>query len=167
MFRSANKSKAIGLWAESTEGLETSWQEALTRQKTVDAELKTMAASSVSRLTYKSLIKIVPSVSRCINAGIKAEARQNCCIATIATHRYRLKHGTLPDTLTDLQDFLPDEGLSKSSRLVDPFDGRPLRFKASGDSVVIYSVGENKVDDDGDIENKDPEAGDLGYLISE
>lgn len=167
MFRSANKSKAIGLWAESTEGLETSWQEALTRQKKVDAELKTMSASSVSRLTYKSLIKIVPSVSRCVNAGIKAEARQNCCIATIATHRYQLKHGKLPTGLTDLKDFVPDDDPSKSSRLIDPVDGQPLRFKTSKDGVVIYSIGENRVDDDGDVENKDPESGDLGYLISE
>jgi hypothetical protein len=167
MFRSANKSKAIDLWAESTAGLETSWQEALVRQKKVDAELKTMSANSVSRLTYKSLLKIVPGISRCITTGIKAEARQNCCIATIATHRYRLKHGRLPQILTDLKHFIPDEEPSMPFRLIDPFDGQPLRFKARGDGVVIYSIGENRVDDDGDVENKDPEAGDLGYLISE
>ena len=167
MFRSANKSKAVDFWAESTEGLETSWQEVLTRQKKVDAELKTMSASSVSRLTYKSLIKIVPSVSLCINAGIKAEARQNCCIATIAPHRYQLKHGKLPTRLTDLQEFIPNDDASKSSRLSDPFDGKPLRFKAGENGAVIYSIGVNRVDDDGDVENKDPEAGDLGYLISE
>ena len=167
MFRSANKSKAVDFWAESTEGLETSWQEALTRQKKVDAEVKTISASSVSRLTYKSLIKIVPSVSRCIRAGVKAEGRQNCCIAAIAVQRYRLKHGRLPTTLTDLKDFVPDDNPSKSSRLIDPVDGQPLRFKTSNDGVVIYSIGENRVDDDGDVENRDPEAGDLGYLISE
>ncbi len=166
ILRSANKSKAIDLWAESTVGLETSWLESLNRHKKIDAELKTMSANSISRLTYKCLIKIVPSISRCINTGIKAEARQNCCIATISAHRYRLKHSSLPHSLTDLQDFIPDDDTSKSSRLIDPFDEQPLRLKTSGDVVVIYSIGENRADDGGDVENKDPEVGDLGYLIS-
>ena len=156
MFSSANKSKAIDFWAEFTEGLETSWQEALTRQKKVNAELKTMSASSVSQVTYKSLIKIVTSVSRCINSGIKAEARQNCCIATIATHRYQLKQGKLPTRLTDLKNYIPDEDPRKSSRLIDPFDGMPLRFKTSDDGVVIYSIGVNRADDDGEVEGRRP-----------
>jgi hypothetical protein len=167
MFRGANKSKAIELLAGGTEGLETSWQEAIIRQQKVNKELKAMSSGLFTLVIYKSLIRNLPVIHRCINAGIKAEAQQNGCIAVIAAHRYRLKHGTLPHTLTDLQDFIPNEDPSKSSRLVDPFDGQPLRFKISDDSVIIYSIGENKVDDRGDVENKNPEDGDQGYSISE
>ncbi len=167
LFRKANKLKAIELFKELTEGLETSWTEAIKRHQKVDAELKGMAANTVSGLTYMSMIQILPGIYQAVNSGTKAEARQNCCIATIAAYRFRLKHGTLPKTLTDLKDFIPDADPSKSSRLIDPFDEQPLRLTNKGDGVVIYSVGENRADDGGDVENEKPEVGDLGYLISE
>ena len=167
LFRGANKSEVIRLMAESTEGLEISWYEALKWQQKVDTELKAISAGLFSPIMYKGLIRNVHAIHRCINAGIKAEARQNCCIAAIAVQRYRLKHGTLPKTLTDLQDFVPNEDPSKSSRLVDPFDGQPLRFKARGNGVLIYSIGDNRVDDNGEVEKKGQQTGDIGYLILE
>ena len=166
VFRSANKSEAIRLMAMSVEGLETSWVEAAKRRQKTDTELKAKSSTTFSGLIYKSMIQILPAIHLAINSGIRAEARQNCCIATIATHRYRLKHGKLPTRLTDLQDYIPDEDPSKSSRLIDPFDGMPLRFKTSDDGVVIYSIGVNRIDDDGDVENEGRESGDLGYSIS-
>jgi hypothetical protein len=32
---------------------------------------------------------------------------------------------------------------------LDPFDGLPLRFKAAGDELVVYSVGKDGVDQGG------------------
>lgn len=167
MFRGANKIKAIELLSKSTMGLETSWPEALMSLQKADAELKALAASKFSRLTYATLIPLLPAYQQFIHAGIRAEARQNCAIATIAAYRFRFQHGKLPTSLPDLQDLIPDDDPSKSSRLIDPFDGQPLRFKANSDSVIIYSIGENKVDDGGDFDNERPRDGDLGYLISE
>ena len=167
LFRDANKSKAIHLLAESAEGLETSWLEALSRCQKVDSELKAMSANTFSRMTCISASLILPALQQEINSGIRADARQNCCIAVIAAQRYRLQHGMLPKTLADLNDFIPDEDPSKSTRLIDPFDEQPLRFKASGDSVIIYSIGDNRVDNGGDVENERPLDGDHGYSISE
>jgi hypothetical protein len=39
--------------------------------------------------------------------------------------------------------------------LVDPFDGKPLRIKSDAAGWLVYSVGENLVDDGGDIIGKD------------
>lgn len=143
LFRGANKSIAIELLMRSIEGLETSWPEALKRQQEADIEIKAMSNNSLFRIKYMSVMKILSSIQCCIDAGFKAEARQNCAIATIAAYRFRLEYGKLPTSLAGLQDLIPDEDSSKSSRLIDPFDEQPLRFKADGDSVVIYSVWSN------------------------
>ena len=59
----------------------------------------------------------------------------------------------------------PDE---RSSRLTDPFDGLPLRFKSTDNQLLIYSVGENKTDDGGILDGKgSPLEGDLGSSIEE
>ena len=167
VFRSANKAEVIRLIATSVKGLEASWLEAVQQRQKADTELKAMSSNTFSGLIYKSMIQILPAIHLAINSGIKAEARQNCCIATIATHRYRLKHSKLPTRLTDLHDFIPNDDASKSTRLIDPVDGKPLRFKTSGAGVVIYSVGVNRADDDGDVEDDGRTSGDLGYLIAE
>jgi len=167
MFRGANKIKAIELLAKSTEGLETSWPEALKSHQKVDSEFKALTANEFSRLTYMTLIQILPALQQAIHSGIRAEARQNCAIATIAANRFRLQHGKLPTSLADLQDLIPDEDPSKSSRLIDPFDEQPLRFKTSENGVIIYSIGENNADDGGDVDNALRVPADLGYLISE
>jgi hypothetical protein len=39
--------------------------------------------------------------------------------------------------------------------LLDPFDGKPLRIKSDAAAWIVYSVGENLVDDGGDITEKD------------
>ena len=31
----------------------------------------------------------------------------------------------------------------------DPFDGKPLKYKPRGDGYVLYSVGQNQLDDGG------------------
>ena len=166
MFSSANKSKAIELFTESTEGLETSWTEAIKRHQKVDAELNSMSANTVSRLMHIGWYQNLTALHQAINSGIRAEARQNCAIAMIAAYRFRLQHGKLPTSLAELRDLIPDEGPSKSTCLIDPFDGQPLRFTANSDSVIIYSIGENKVDDGGDVDNEFPQDGDFGYSIS-
>ena len=84
----------------------------------------------------------------------------------IVAYRFRLQHGELPTSLADLQNLIPDEDPFKSTRLIDPFDGQPLRFKKSPNGVTIYSVNENKVDDGGGFDKQSPQDGDLGYSIS-
>ncbi len=140
MFRAANKLMAIELLTKSTDGLETSWMEAYKRQQQADTEFKAMSANTFSRMKYMSATLILPALQQAIHSGIRAEARQNCAIATIAAHRFRLQHGKLPTSLAGLQDLIPGEDPVKASRLIDPFDGKSLRFKANEDGVVIYSV---------------------------
>ena len=165
LFRDGNKLKAIEFIGESTEGLATSWLEATKRHQKVDAELKTMSTSTLSRMKYMSVMLMLPALQQAVSSGTRAEARQNCAIVIIAAYRYRLQHGRLPMSVTDLRDLIPGDEFEKSSRLIDPFDGQSLRFKSDNGRVLIYSVGHNTVDDGGEIVNEKPLEGDLGYSL--
>ncbi|MEA3226999.1 MAG: hypothetical protein U9Q07_13695, partial [Planctomycetota bacterium] len=63
--------------------------------------------------------------------------------AALAIQRYRLAAGELPDTLADLVptylDAVPE----------DPFDGNDLRYKKLEVGFVVYSIGEDSLDDGG------------------
>jgi len=61
----------------------------------------------------------------------------------LAVQRYRLAHGALPEALRELVPmYLPDVPL-------DPFDGKPLRYKRLERGYVIYSAGPDGTDDGG------------------
>lgn len=167
LFRDGNKLKAIEFIGESTEGLATSWLEATKRHQKTEAELKTMSASMLSRMKYQSVMLMLPALQQAVSSGTRAEARQNCAIVIIAAYRYRLQHGALPVSVTDLRDLIPGDESENSSRLIDPFDGQSLRFKSDSERVLIYSIGDNKVDDGGEIAHEKPLEGDLGYSIAE
>jgi hypothetical protein len=67
-------------------------------------------------------------------------------ITAVAAERYRLVNERWPDRLDEL---VPGY-LSKIP--TDPFDGQRLRYKRLSDSVVVYSVGPDRIDDGGQIE---------------
>ena len=86
-------------------------------------------------------------------------ARLRAAIVTLAVERFRLANGKLPDKLADLVpkylDAVP----------LDPFDGKPLRYRKLKKGFCVYSIGENKTDDGGLEE--DPSGGppDITFTI--
>lgn len=75
---------------------------------------------------------------------IKMETGRNVIVAAIALKRYQLKRGNYPPDLNSLvPEFL-------SAIPLDLVDGKPLRYKLNSDGTfLLYSVGENDVDDGG------------------
>ena len=71
--------------------------------------------------------------------------------SVIALKRYQLRHGKLPPNLDALvPDFLP-------AVLLDFMTGQPLKYRLkSGGGFLLYSVGEDGVDDGGDPRPTDP-----------
>ena len=63
----------------------------------------------------------------------------------LAVERYRLAHKEWP---SDLAALVP---LYLKDVPIDPFDGQPLRYRRTFDGVVIYSVAEDCVDNQGKI----------------
>ncbi len=92
-----------------------------------------------TRLLVPSLYKPV------LGHDAKHVGSLHVAIVALAVERWRLAHGTLPDKLDEpFLHALP----------ADPFDGQPLRYKRLDKGYVVYSTGEDGVDDGGD-EKKD------------
>jgi hypothetical protein len=95
--------------------------------------------------------QILPASRKVSEAYLRQQANLRCAHAAIAAERYRIKHRRWPGSL----DALCEEGLLPAVPL-DPFDGLPLRFKSLRDGIAIYSIGFDRVDNDGNINRSRP-----------
>jgi hypothetical protein len=107
------------------------------------------------RITAPSLIKIREAERR-LRANIR------CAVAALAAERYRLAHNRWPESLDDLVkagflDAVP----------IDPYDGKPIRLKRVADGLVLYSVGPDKIDNDGFMNRDNPAdpGTDIGFRL--
>jgi hypothetical protein len=67
----------------------------------------------------------------------------NLAILALASERYRLDHGRWPATPAELVPAY------LSTVPFDPHGGGPLHWKITGGNLILYSVGENGIDDGG------------------
>ncbi len=73
------------------------------------------------------------------------DAELRCALVMVAVDRFRQRHGRWPASLNELvPEFL-------TQLPTDPCNGRPLCYRRLPDGVVIYSVGEDGVDNGGTI----------------
>ena len=87
---------------------------------------------------------LLPAVSRASAKEILQLAQMRCAATALAIERYRLAHGgQLPNGLPELvPGLLP--GLP-----LDPYDGKPLRFRVLAQGYVVYALGPDRDDDHG------------------
>jgi hypothetical protein len=64
-------------------------------------------------------------------AGMRARAQEEAVMAGAALLAYHAGHGAFPDRLEQALPVAP----------LDPFSGRPLRYRREGEGFVVYSVG--------------------------
>lgn len=80
---------------------------------------------------------LLPAADRFAEAGLRTRTNLLCAAACVACERFRLKHGRFPKELAELVPaFLPAVPLN-------PFDGKPLTFRAFEDRVAIYGWNDN------------------------
>jgi hypothetical protein len=73
------------------------------------------------------------------------EAQRKLAITAIALKRFQVAHQKFP---ADLKELTPSY---LASIPIDPMDGKPLRYRPNSDGTfLLYSVGEDGVDDGGD-----------------
>lgn len=102
---------------------------------------------------------ILPALSRMFGTGQKHLARCDSARVALAALRYRAKQGRLPAGLAALvPGFLP-------AMPPDPFDGKPLRYKADAAGLTVYAVGEDGKDDGGLTEAPEGNPPDIGFRI--
>src|SRR5262249_15700466 len=75
--------------------------------------------------------------------------------------RYRREKKTWPDAI----DKLCPQYLATVP--IDPFDGQPLRYRPLEDGVMVYAVGDDGVDDGGNLDREHPNQPgvDIGYRL--
>lgn len=96
----------------------------------------------------------VPNYPRAVSAFMRDLAGLRNAQTALAIERYRAEHdGDIPDSLNALvPDYLDEVP-------IDPFDNKPLRFKARDTGYVVYSISHNKQDDNGAPYERDEDGG--------
>jgi hypothetical protein len=104
----------------------------------ISQALKQEAEQFAGVLVYSR--NLVPDLSFVIAHDAERIAYIRLLLAALAVEKYRLVAGVLPEKISDLA---PVEVPS------DPFDGKPLRYEKLSKGYVVYSVGEDGVDNGG------------------
>jgi hypothetical protein len=105
---------------------------------------KTFAVPA-ARLRYWFSAMAIPNFSRAVDTGLRNETERQLTVAAIALRRYHLRHGQWPATLADLTpEFFKEVPC-------DPMTGKSLcYYPVETGGFVLYSVGEDEKDNDGD-----------------
>jgi len=87
-------------------------------------------------------------------------AYMRCAITMVAAERFRNANGNWPKRIEDLvPNFL-------AHMPIDPYDGKPLRMLRTKEGLVIYSIGEDGIDNGGQLDERPPrKAFDRGYRL--
>lgn len=158
-FPQLNEHKALEMLGELHDAFSNSLFEGATVANRQQEEVKLIGRTKAKRLRLYALYEIL------FPAGFSrfacwSAARHACCDTLIAIRRFHLANGEYPYELRDLVpnflDALP----------VDPFSGQPLVFKTTEDAIIVYSVGNNLVDDGGSDLNYATRKPDLGYKLT-
>jgi hypothetical protein len=106
----------------------------------------------------------MPLFGNMIIVDLRSIARLELAQTVIAVQRYRLRNDRLPDSLDNLvPDYLETVPL-------DPFDGKELKYKKLEPGYIIYSIGDDQIDDGGKEQPEDKEKGtgntwDITFII--
>jgi hypothetical protein len=127
------------------------------------AAMKTQATEEKREVPSDAILTrlLVPSIDKLCQAAWRKQTQLRCLAVLVAVERFRQANGRWPVKLDDLKPrFLKTVPL-------DPFDGKPLRYRRLDDGVIVYSVGPDEKDNGGVLDRKDPtRAGaDLGYRL--
>jgi hypothetical protein len=125
-----------------------------------DQEVRALLVPSPMRTAMITRL-LLPAVSKMGEAFRRKHAYLRCAIVALASERYRGEKKTWPATVDQLcPQFLAAVPL-------DPYDGKPLRYRRVKDGVIIYSVGHDVTDNGGsfDREQQGSPGVDLGFRL--
>jgi hypothetical protein len=86
----------------------------------------------------------LPDLDKLLTRIVRGEALRGLVVTALAIKRYELREGELPP---DLESLVPS---FLSAVPTDVMDGEPLRYRREEGGFLLYSVGEDGVDDGGD-----------------
>jgi hypothetical protein len=120
------------------------------RQRCSNELARGWTREQASSRKYRLTALLVPSLEKFVTRGAQLEVQRELTLAAIALKRHALRHPVPPPSLSVL---VPDY-LRRVPR--DFMDGRELRYRVLPDATwILYSVGEDGVDDGGDPRPRD------------
>lgn len=126
----------------------------------LDHEIAERGQRRITNSTWISDI-FFPALTKCFESNDLTLMRRDAAVTVMAIELFKRRHGKYPASLAELTPgYLP-------VLPIDRWDGRPLRYMASGNSwsngrPVLYSVGRDKIDEQGGVANWErPEDGSL------
>ncbi len=138
----AAKVKRFDLMRDAVAATNVPWHEAFS-----SIRLAVRWKPNKMSLTDYLVEQALPAFEACFVAGGRATARVRSLDAAIAAELFRRDQGDWPAVLNDLvPQYLP-------AVPIDPFDGKPLRYIVENTGFVIYSVGDDLVDDQGMLDS--------------
>lgn len=87
--------------------------------------------------------ELIPNFTRAVVVMAHNQNQANMALVACALERYRFAHGNYPDSL----DALAPQFIEKLPH--DIINGGDLKYRRTGDSFVLYSIGWNEKDDGG------------------
>jgi hypothetical protein len=103
---------------------------------------------------------ILPAVEKVGEANIRNQAVLRTAIVGVAAERFRLANKRWPNQLAELTPSYLEQ------LPVDPFDGQPLRMKQADGSFTVYSIGMDRIDNQGQLDVKPFQPGsDIGCRL--
>lgn len=102
---------------------------------------------------------LLPAWDRIAEAHLRSKAHLRSAAAGVACERFRRAHGRWPKDLAELpKELLP-------AVPADPYTGEPIRFRRTENGVVIYSVGPDGQDDEGNLSPRSDPGTDHGFRL--
>ena len=78
-----------------------------------------------------------------LNLNTRYKATKTGSILIIAIRRYKNKYDDWPQSLDDVKN------LTAATNFIDPFNGGNYVYRLAGDNFILYSKGENGIDENG------------------
>jgi hypothetical protein len=131
---------------EKTALLESEWKksviDSLVMNKKINSEAKDLP------YYYRLSKEAIPQIGGMFVYNAERVALIRLARTVIAVQRYCLKYKKLPGKLQELvPEFLDSVPL-------DPFSTKPLKYLDFGDKYIVYSIGEDETDNEGQMKNK-------------
>lgn len=122
----------------------TNWNVIKSELAAYKAEFDKTMDEPLASVRYSLSAILIANTERATQTAVHNETQRRLTVTAIALKRYELRHQSTPATLATLvPDFL-------SAVPVDPMSGKPLCYRTNQTGYVLYSAGEDGVDDGGD-----------------
>lgn len=144
-FLKADHASTVRRWTAVLEALDRPLHERAPAVRKVETEWPKLEPNLDQLLWFRSSLAAVSEPRSRTEAFILADQRALAALdgirTVIACELFRLREKRWPQTLSEIpKDLLPEIPL-------DPFDGKPLRYRVLTDGIAVWSVGETFLED--------------------